>query len=93
MDKVELAYDVGCVLCAATETTSNTLQSFIVAAVLHPDIMAKARAELDQVVGHNRLPDFEDRATLPYIQAMVYEIFRWLPTTVSPPHPASTALT
>lgn len=85
MDELELAYDIGCVLCAATETTSNTLQSFIVAAVLHPDIMAKARKELDDVVGPHRLPAFEDKNNLPYIQAMVYEVFRWLPTTVSVP--------
>lgn len=83
MDRVELAYDIGCILCAAAETTSNTLQFFIVAAVLHPEVMRKARGEIDRVVGHERLPTFEDKVNLPYIEAVVFEVFRWLPTTVS----------
>lgn len=83
MDRVHLAYDIGCVLCAASETTSNTLQFFILAAVLHPDVMAKAREEVDAAVGAERLPEFEDKDKLPYIQAIVHEVMRWLPTTVS----------
>lgn len=33
--------------------------------------------ELDEVVGTNRLPAFEDRDSLPYINALVKEVFRW----------------
>ena len=45
--------------------------------VLYPEVQKKAQAELDAVVGPNRLPDFEDRPSLPYINAIVKESMRW----------------
>ena len=44
---------------------------------LYPDVQRKAQAEIDAVVGPNRLPDFEDRLLLPYINAVVKELMRW----------------
>ena len=43
----------------------------------YPEIQAKARAELDAVVGSTRLPTFEDRNSLPYITAVAKESMRW----------------
>ena len=43
----------------------------------YPEVQAKARAELDTVVGPNRLPSFEDRESLPYITAIAKESMRW----------------
>ena len=37
----------------------------------------KAQAEIDAVVGSSRLPDFSDRRSLPYINALVNESMRW----------------
>jgi len=45
--------------------------------VVHPEAMQKARAKLDAVVGLGRLPGFDDRPHLPYIDALVKEVFRW----------------
>ena len=45
--------------------------------VLHPDIAKKAQAELDRVVGDERLPVLADRPSLPYLNALVLEVFRW----------------
>ena len=42
--------------------------------------MKRAQEELDRVVGKRRLPDFSDRENLPYIDAVVKELFRWNPT-------------
>ncbi|OBZ67621.1 O-methylsterigmatocystin oxidoreductase [Grifola frondosa] len=39
----------------------------------------KAQAELDAVVGPDRLPDFSDRDALPYVNAIALECFRWQP--------------
>lgn len=47
--------------------------------VLNPEIPAKARAEIDRVVGSGRLPEFADRPNLPYVEAICLETFRWLP--------------
>ena len=44
---------------------------------LHPEVQKKAQAEIDAVVGPNRLPDLEDRSSLPYISAIVKESMRW----------------
>ena len=44
---------------------------------LHPDVVEKAHREIDSVVGNERLPTFEDRPHLPYINALVMEVFRW----------------
>ena len=44
---------------------------------LYPEVQKKAQAEIDAVVGPNRLPDFRDRPSLPYINAVVKESSRW----------------
>ena len=44
---------------------------------LYPEVQRKAQAEIDTVVGPNRLPDFHDRPSLPYINAIVKESSRW----------------
>ena len=48
---------------------------------LHPEVQRKAQAEVDQVVGISRLPDFSDEAALPYVQAVLKEALRWHPVT------------
>lgn len=45
---------------------------------LYPEVQAKARAELERVVG-DRLPLLSDRKELPYITAIVQEVLRWVP--------------
>ncbi len=42
---------------------------------LFPDIQAKAQAEIDAVVGNDRLPGFHDREHLPYINALVWRSY------------------
>ena len=45
--------------------------------VLFPEAQRKAQKELDAVVGPTRLPEFEDRPNLPYIDALCKEVIRW----------------
>ncbi|KAF9458367.1 cytochrome P450 [Collybia nuda] len=59
------------------DTTVAALQFFFLAMAMYPDVQQKAQAELDSVVGSNRLPDFYDRESLPYINAVVKETMRW----------------
>ena len=49
--------------------------------VLHPDAQRKAHIEIDNVVGMDRLPDFGDETSLPYVSALVKEVMRWHPVT------------
>lgn len=51
----------------------------MLAMVLYPDVMRKAQAEIDRVVGRDRLPNFGDYDNLPYMRAMVKEVLRWRP--------------
>ncbi|KAI0064158.1 cytochrome P450 [Artomyces pyxidatus] len=57
--------------------TVSALRTGLLALVLHPDVQQRARAELDQVVGRDRLPTFEDQPFLPYITAICRETLRW----------------
>lgn len=51
--------------------------------MLHfPEAMRKAQAELDAVVGADRLPGYEDRERLPYLKAVINETLRWRPIAV-----------
>ena len=48
--------------------------------ILHPEVQQRAQAELDSVIGLNRLPNFDDRKSLPYINALCKEVLRWHPS-------------
>ncbi|KAK0480063.1 cytochrome P450 [Armillaria novae-zelandiae] len=69
----------GVAFAAGTDTTVAVLLSVILAFVLYPEVQAKAQAELDAVVGPTRLPMFDDRSQLPYINAILFEVLRWNP--------------
>lgn len=43
----------------------------------NPDVLKKAQQEIDGVIGHGQLPDFDDEHSLPYITAIVKEALRW----------------
>jgi cytochrome P450 len=45
--------------------------------ILFPDVQKKAQAEIDAVVGPDRLPSFADRDSPPYTDALVKEVHRW----------------
>jgi len=44
---------------------------------MHPEVQKAARAEIDAVIGSERLPGQEDRTSLPYINAIIKETIRW----------------
>jgi cytochrome P450 len=47
--------------------------------VLNPEVQKRAQAEIDRVVGSDRLPDFGDRVSMPYIEAVLRETLRFYP--------------
>ncbi|KAI0053497.1 cytochrome P450 [Auriscalpium vulgare] len=59
--------------------TVSAIQTFFLAMVLHPEAQKRAQAEIDSVVGTDRLPDFDDEDSLPYVKALVKEVLRWHP--------------
>jgi cytochrome P450 len=54
---------------------------FVLCMLLNPDAQRRAQAEIDEVIGHERLPTLADRARLPYLEACIKESLRWHPLT------------
>lgn len=54
----------------------TTLSSFVLAMTLHPEVARKAQAEIDQVVGTSRLPELDDKDSLPYLECIIKELYR-----------------
>ncbi|KAH8703845.1 cytochrome P450 [Talaromyces proteolyticus] len=83
----------GAISIAGGNTTWSTIIVAILNLMLNPDIQAKAQAELDRVIGIDekgdilRLPTFEDRAELKYLEHTIQETTRWAPLSpVGVPH-------
>ncbi|KAI0069313.1 cytochrome P450 [Artomyces pyxidatus] len=75
---------------ASADTTVSAMTSFFLMLVLYPDVQKKAQAELDAVTGRTRLPDFSDRARLPYTEAICKELIRCrVVTPLGAPHAAT----
>ena len=52
----------------------------VIALLNYPDVLKKAQEEIDKVIGFGNLPTFEDRSSLPYINAIAKESLRWRDT-------------
>ncbi|KAJ3556207.1 hypothetical protein NM688_g2152 [Phlebia brevispora] len=79
LNEEQTAWLAGTMFTAGMETTAAALSFFVLAMVLHPDIMHRAQAEIDNVIGRDRLPSFADETDLPYVVAIVKEVLRWRP--------------
>ncbi|CAM1501838.1 Fc.00g038220.m01.CDS01 [Cosmosporella sp. VM-42] len=77
----------GAVYAAGQDTTWSTMIVFVLNMVLHPEVQEKAQQVLDEVVGRDRLPNFDDRPNLRYIDYIVQETLRWCPVSpIGVPH-------
>ncbi|KAJ8045773.1 Steroid 17-alpha-hydroxylase/17,20 lyase [Holothuria leucospilota] len=66
------------IFSAGTDTSIFTMHWSVGLLVQFPEVQAKVAAELDKVVGRDRLPSLNDRNNLPYTAATLYEVMRWL---------------
>ena len=57
--------------------TITVVLHFMLAMLTRPEVLKKAQQEMDEVVGTERLPSFEDRASLPYLECVMSEVLRW----------------
>lgn len=59
-----------------TDTIISAIHGFLLAMTLYPDVLVKAQAEIDSVIGDQRLPLLSDMTHLPYIDAVIREVLR-----------------
>jgi len=72
------------IYAAGSETTASSVHGLVLQLVLHPEVQRRAQAELDDVLSSPnssefRLPSFNDREQLPYIDAILKETLRFHP--------------
>jgi len=68
-------------------TTSTGLTSYFLLLHYHPDVEEKIVAEIDKVVGRSRFATLADRAEMPYTEASLMELLRFIAhVPVSIPH-------
>ncbi|KAF7288960.1 Cytochrome p450 [Mycena indigotica] len=74
---------------AGADTTVAVLGKFMLAMLANPEAQRRAQSEIDVVCG-GRLPGFEmfkeSDTTMPFVSAIIRELFRWQPTVPFVPH-------
>ncbi|GLJ32409.1 hypothetical protein SUGI_0652220 [Cryptomeria japonica] len=64
---------------AGSDTTATTIEWAMAELIRNPDIMKRVQQELEEVVGLNRKVEETDIDQLPYLHAVVKEVFRLHP--------------
>lgn len=64
------------IFSAGLETVTSTIEWSILFLMLNVDCQREIQAEIDRVVGRDRLPLLEDLAQMPYTEATIYEVLR-----------------
>ncbi|KAK3071707.1 hypothetical protein LTR53_008173 [Teratosphaeriaceae sp. CCFEE 6253] len=93
LNDIHFSYVPASLFGAGSDTTASTLCSAFLGLVTHPSVLRAAQAELDEVVGSDRTPTFEDEVNLPYLRALAKETLRWRPVAVlgGTPHASTEA--
>ncbi|KAI0729737.1 cytochrome P450 [Fomitopsis betulina] len=81
-----LKWTSAAIYSGGTDTSVAINSSFFLMMAAYPEVQCKAQAELDTVIGRDRLARIEDRPSLPYIEALIKELHRYRPITPLAPH-------
>ncbi|KAK3586150.1 hypothetical protein CHS0354_033278 [Potamilus streckersoni] len=67
---------IGDLFGAGGETSTTAVCWAFLYLVRHPEIQARIREEVDNVVGPNKIPSYSDRHKLPFLEATIFEVLR-----------------
>jgi cytochrome P450 len=79
LSNFEAAYTIGTLYGGGSGTTSSSMQTYCLAMCHYPEWQNSLQEEIDQVVGNERIPRFDDMPHLHTIRAVIKEILRWRP--------------
>jgi cytochrome P450 len=66
-------------LLAGTDSSASTIEWAMSLLLNHPEVLEKARVEIEEIVGHDRLVEEADLSKLPYLQSVMNETLRLFP--------------
>lgn len=69
---------VGTFFGAGSETVRLTTDWMILTMAGYPEVQEKVHEEIDRVIGRDRLPSSDDRPQMPYCEATIMEVMRWI---------------
>ncbi|KAI5897283.1 cytochrome P450 [Schizophyllum commune H4-8] len=75
-EELDLKWSAASLYSGGADTTVASINAFIRFMAANPDVQTRAHAEIDSVVGTDRLPAMPDRPSLPYVNALVLEVLR-----------------
>ncbi|KAF9525386.1 cytochrome P450 [Crepidotus variabilis] len=73
----DLKWAANSMYSSTTDANLAAVTLFMLAIISHPSAQKAAQAEIDAVVGNDRLPNFQDREKLVYLEALYKECLRW----------------
>ncbi|KAG1730398.1 cytochrome P450 [Suillus paluster] len=79
LTETEMAFLGGALFGAGSDSTAVAICTVLMAAACFPEEQAKVQAELDAVIGRQRVPTFADQPSLPRLEAFIAEALRWRP--------------
>uniref|UniRef100_A0A8C5QNP0 Cytochrome P450 n=1 Tax=Leptobrachium leishanense TaxID=445787 RepID=A0A8C5QNP0_9ANUR len=75
---INLIYSTLQIFFSGIETMSNTLTYALLIMLKYPDVLSKVYEEIDRVIGRDRVPKVQDRNKMPYTEAVIHEMQRFI---------------
>jgi len=79
----EMINNLTTLILAGHDTTATALTVAMYYMAINPDVQAKARAEVDEVLGQDPYPSLQQQKNLPYLMSVVREVQRLYPSAAN----------